>query len=192
MARCEWCGKATEEREIYTDAIGENHSICASCKETVDDCTCRKCGSTVDPHLMINGLCTNCIQLELKNKSKKREEVQMGVDSDVISDLTSEIEFTDEEYEKWLTWGHAFSPENMNVKELRRMWIMVKLNAAGVYDNSVISKNFPDIELLLDRNFSKLVKQKCRILIGNSGETRRIVRESKVIDYENEVYILAV
>lgn len=191
MSKCEWCGKVTDNLESYTDAIGESHSICASCKQSVDNCECRKCGTMSDPNMMIDGLCTNCIQANLKMKSKKKEEVRMGVDRDLLSSITSDMTFTDADYEAWLTMGKTFSPDNMkDSKELRRIWIMVKFNAAGIYDGKIISENFADIETLLDRNFSKLVNNTCRILIGNTGEARKIVRNSTVIDYENEVYIL--
>jgi hypothetical protein len=75
-------------------------------------------------------------------------------------------------------------------KELKRIWIMVKFNASGIYDNSVISENLVAIETLLERNFSKLIGNKCNIIIGNTSEQRKIVRNSEVIDYEDEVYIL--
>lgn len=190
MNKCEWCGKVKDTLEMYTDAIGETHSICTECKEKVDSCQCRKCGNPTDPNMMINGLCTTCVQVYLMEKSKKQEEVRMGVDRSMVESITSEVVLTDKDYEHWLTMGKTFSPENMSNKELRRIWIMVKFNAAGVYDGRVISDNLADIETLLDRNFSKLIGNKCRLLIGNDSESRRIVRQSTVIDYENEVYIL--
>ena len=191
MNKCEWCGKVSDSLEIYTDAIGDNHSICSNCKKSVDECECRKCGTITDPNMMIDGLCTNCIQASIKEKSKRKEEVRLGVDRGLLDTITSDLTFTDADYEKWLTFGKSFSSDNMkNSKELRRIWIMVKFNAAGIYDNKVISENFSDIEVLLDRNFSKLINNTCKILIGNTGEARRIVRNSEVIDYENEVFIL--
>lgn len=192
MSKCEWCGRLVDELHIHTDAIGDNHSICNNCLQDVEDCVCRKCGNPVDPSLMINGLCTTCIQADMKIKSKRREEVRMGVDVGMYDCITSDVEFTEDEYERWLTMGKTFSPEDMSIKELRNLWIMVKLNAAGIYDREVVAKNFSNIEALLDRNFSKLIHNKCRIVIGNTADTRRIVRSSRVIDYENEVYILAV
>jgi hypothetical protein len=140
---------------------------------------------------MIDGLCTNCIQVNIREKSKKQEEVRLGVDRQLLDNITSDLTFTDADYEKWITLGKSFSSDSMrDSKELRRIWIMVKFNAAGIYDNNVIADNFKDIEALLDRNFSKLINNTCRILIGNTGEARRIVKNSTVIDYENEVYIL--
>ncbi|MBO5388637.1 MAG: hypothetical protein J6A59_10935 [Lachnospiraceae bacterium] len=191
MSKCEWCGKISNDLVIYTDAIGDNKSICAECKKSVDACECRKCGTITDPNMMIDGLCTNCVQVNLQMKSKRKEEVRLGVDRGMLENITSEMTFTDEDYERWLTMGKTFSSENMkDSRELRRIWIMVKFNAAGIYDGKVISDNFSDIETLLDRNFSKLINNTCKILIGNTGEARKVVRQSTVIDYENQVYIL--
>jgi len=190
MKTCQWCGKITDDLKEYTDALDNTYQVCAECFQGTEDCICRKCGSTVDPSFMINGLCTNCIQADMKLKSKRQEEARMGIDTDLTNVLSSDLELTDKDYEKWMTMGKAFSPDNMKSVELRRLWIMVKLNATGIYDNEIISKNFTDIEVLLDRSFSKLVNNKCKILIGSTAETRKLVRESTVIDYEKEVYII--
>lgn len=193
MQRCEWCGKQTDDIVDYTDAIGDKHKVCKSCHKTVDDCECRKCGETVDSSMMINGLCMNCIQAEIMLKSKKREEVRMGVDSDILDTMSSEISITKTDYEKWLTMGKTFSPNDMQKsKELRRLWIMVKFNAIGIYDPETISKHIGSIEIILDRNLSKLVGNKCRIIIANDAKTRSIVRQQDVLDYEKEVYIIKV
>lgn len=189
--RCKWCDKVTDNLLDYTDAIGESHKICKTCKTSVDNCECRKCGTVTDPSMMIDGLCTNCIQVKLREKSKKQEEARLGVSSELMENLTSDLEFTDDDYERWLLFGNAFSPKDMKKsKELKRLWIMVKLNGAGIFDTNLLKQYFPDVETLLDRNFSKLVNNRCRILIGNTPQARKVVRTSEVIDYENEVYIL--
>jgi hypothetical protein len=191
MAKCAWCGKNFEELEEYIDAIGQHYSICKDCKKSVDEFECRKCGRPTDPGMMVNGLCMTCVQADLKEKSKRREEVMMGVDMDAINELSSGVTLTNDDYDRWMTMGKAFTPNDMkNSRELRRLWIMVKFNAAGVYDNETITKNLADVETLLDRNFSKLIGNKCRLLIANDAEKRREVRQNKVIDYENETYIL--
>lgn len=193
MATCEWCGKNSEKLNKYIDAIGDEHNICDSCKQGVDNCECRKCGETTDPSMMIDGLCTNCIQVKMHEKSKKEEAVRMGVDKDMIDYMSSEITFTDKDYESWVTLGNEFSPENIkNSMELRKLWIIVKLNSVGIYDIDTITKCFGAIETILDRNLSKLINNKCRIIIGNTPETRKVIRSSDVIDYEDEVYIIAV
>lgn len=191
MNKCEWCNKVTSELFSYTDAIGEEHKICQSCKNSVDACECRKCGTVTDPSMMIDGLCTTCIQVKLRDKSKRQEEVRMGIDAPTIEE-TGDLELTDEDYERWMLLGKNFSPNDMKSVEMRRLWIMVKFNAAGIYDNKTISENLENIEILLERNFSKLVNNKCRIIIGNTAENRQIVKQAEVIDYEDEAYILKV
>ena len=191
---CDFCGASKENLFPYRDAIGSNYNICEDCKDKVDSCVCRKCGSIVDPSFMIKGLCTNCIQADIHESSKRKEEARLGVSIEPDdSIIASDIEFSDEDYENWLTMGNTFTPSDMKSSvELRWIWILVKLNAAGVYDNKVILENFPDIEELLDRSFTRLLNNKCRILIGNTPELRQKVRESTVIDYKNQVYILKV
>jgi hypothetical protein len=46
------------------------------------------------------------------------------------------------------------------------------------------------METLLDRNFSKLVGNRCNIIVAKDSEGRRKVRQSEIIDYEKEVYIV--
>lgn len=196
MAKCEWCGKITDNLNKHKDALDMEHSICDSCLDTVNNCECRKCGATVDPQFMINGLCINCAQVETNLRSKKKEEVRLGVSAENISAIMSDVQFTDQDYEKWVTLGNTFSPNDLGIKELRRLWIIVKLNATGIYDNNVISKNFAAIETLLDRNLSKLINNKCKIVIGDTAESRKVVRqlqsEYDIIDNEDAVYIFKV
>lgn len=191
--KCEWCGSRTNDTVEYIDALGDKHMICKSCQKTVDNCECRKCGDTVDTSMMINGLCMNCIQAEMLSKSKKKEEARLGVDSDIMDTMSSDIELTESDYERWMTMGKAFSPSDMqSSKELRRIWIMVKFNATGVYEPETISKHIDDIEKILDRNLSKLVGNKCKVVIANNAEMRKLVRQKEVIDYEREIYIFKV
>lgn len=189
MAKCEWCHKNVDDLVNYTDAIGDMHMVCPSCYKTVEDCECRKCGSPVDPAMMINGLCNNCVQVELMKKSKRREEARIGMDRATLDAISSEIKLSDSDYEQWLTLGKTFSSSDMNIQELRRMWIMVKFNAAGIYDFNTIADNYESIERILDRNFSKLLGNRCRIMIASTAEQRRVVRQQEIIDYDKEVYI---
>lgn len=191
MAKCEWCGKNTEELKMHTDAIGDVYNICNNCEQVANTFRCRKCNSLVDSTLMIKGLCTTCIQVDMHNKSKRREEIRMGVDRDMVEPLASALELSDEDYEKWLTMDNTYTPDDLKrSKELRYIWIMVKLNSVGEYDNEVIKENFNDIEELLNRNFSKLIGNKCKVIIGNNSDNRKIIRGSEVIDYVNQSYIL--
>ena len=191
VSRCKWCGKITNELTLYRDAIGEEHNICSSCLENAENNKCRKCGVITDSLLILDGLCTTCVQVKINEQSRRKEEARMGVDRELTDSIISELELTDEDYEQWLTMGKTFSDSDMaNSVELKRIWIMVKLNASGIYDNDVIGDNIEDIESLLDRNFSKLVRRKCKLLIALTPQDRQLIRESNVVDYENKVYIL--
>ena len=190
VSKCIWCSKITQELTPYKDAIGETHYICSKCLENVENNKCRKCGTITDSLMMIDGLCTTCVQLKINEQSRRKEEARMGVDRE-ISDGLAQLELTDEDYEQWLTMGNTFNNSDMSKStELKRIWIMVKLNASGIYDNDIIIEHIEDIENLLDRNFSKLVKRKCKLLIAITPQDRQTIRESNVLDYENKVYIL--
>ena len=191
MSKCEWCGKEQGILNQYTDAIGETHSICKDCLSKVNDCICRKCGTPTDSEMMINGLCTNCVQADMMEKSKKREEISMGL-LDIDGECSADTEMSEADYDTWVTSRPIYGPKDL-AKSLiaRKMWIMVKLNASGIYDEKTIGDYYKDIETLLDRCLSKLIGNKCQLVIGNNAERRRQIREGNVIDFENEVYILA-
>lgn len=195
MGNCVWCGKESSSLIPYVDVLGDTYNICESCNETVvEGCECRKCGDTVDPLMMINGMCTNCIQAEITNKSRKQEEVRRRVGVDIISEMDNgedSVELTDEDYEHWITFSNKYSKTDiMRSQELKRMWVLIKLNATGVYDNKVIGENFKDIEELLDRNFTKMIGKRCRIVIADTASARKMVRDNEVVDHSNKVYIL--
>ena len=190
MAKCSWCGKVTTQPQMIDGADG-SYKVCTACAEKFKNNQCRKCGSVVSADLLIQGMCMTCFQLQLNEKAKRQEEIASGVDRDAIDIIKSEVVFTDEDYEQWLTMGRAFSPDDMqNSRELRRLWILVKLNASGVYDGNVISDNIADIETLLDRNLQKLINRKCRIVVASNSKLRREVLQETIIDYEGQVYIL--
>jgi hypothetical protein len=190
MGRCDWCNSKVDTLEEYTDAIGSIRYICKACRETVDRCECRKCGATTDPLIMVDGLCTTCIQAKLHESAKKKEEVRLGVDPE-LTDVESGTELTEDDFQKWLTLGKAYSPQDMaKSQELKRIWIMVKLGTAGISNADDMSEYIDCMETLLDRNFSKLVGNRCNIIVAKDSEGRRKVRQSEIIDYEKEVYIV--
>ena len=192
MAKCSWCGKLTKSLNTVEDNFVKAH-LCMDCNSAYNNAVCIKCGRVTDNQtlLQLKGICLSCLQLKLNEKSKKQEEIAMGVDRDALDQIRSEVVFTDEDYEQWLTMGKAFSPDDMqNSRELRRLWIIVKLNASGVYDGNVISDNIAAIETLLDRNLQKLINRRCRVVIANTSDLRREVLQETVIDYEEQVYIL--
>lgn len=198
MGKCDWCGHESDNLIKHMDAIGDAYNICEECnKKVVLGCACRKCGNVGDPSMMVNGLCVSCVQVEMVNKSKKQEDARRGLGLDVIHEIYErqggEVELTDEDYEQWMTFRVRPSAPKLDIMksmELKRLWILIKLNATGVYDTDVIADNFKNIEALLDRNFTKLIGNRCRIIIADTPEMRKVVRESEVIDYNDKVYII--
>lgn len=147
--------------------------------------TCTRCKKQVEPLLMTNGVCLDCMQLLMKEKSKIQEELKTGVDSSLINELTSDVEFDDNAFNHWLTFGQGnySSPELNNNKELKRIWVMVKLNAAGITEQKYIRK----LEKLFDKNFEMLKNVPCRIIVANNESE---VDLSKVIDRDENLYIV--
>ena len=191
MGKCEWCGKEGK-MNTYADAFGDNYEICDECKSTAEKGKCRVCGESVDVSMMIKGLCTNCIQADMYEQGKKFEESRIGVGDEFRGIASSaELELTDEEYEQWLLMGNTFSHEEFRDSTLlRKIWIMVKLFESGKITNEILEANMVDIEETLDRSFSKMIGVKCLVMIAETPEDRRVIREHEIIDTQNKVFIL--
>lgn len=190
MAKCEWCNKNVNSLNVITDSFGEVQNVCDSCKESHSANECIVCGSVTD--MILKGRCMNCYQAILHTKAKKKEEALNGVmgTDEYSASISSELELTEEDYERWLTMGNTVSPKD--IKEdvrLRRMWIIVKLSTAGI-DMDLINEYAPIVEELLETCFSKLIRNKCRIVIANNSETKKLVKSGTIIDYKDDVYIL--
>jgi hypothetical protein len=188
MVKCDWCKKEVEAVEDYTDVIGTIRYICKACRETVDNCECRKCGTLTDPSMMIDGLCTTCVQAQIYEKSKLREEVDYG--SQEAIDATGGKKMTNEDLQIWLTLGNSYSPNDMRSHEMKRLWIMVKLGTSGITDEKDMPEYIDCMEKMLDRNFTKLIGHRCDVIAAKDSESRKRVRQSKVIDFEKDVYIV--
>lgn len=186
MSKCKWCGKVEQSLHSVIDAFGNKSDVCSNCFDSFSHNECRRCGNTSAE--LIDGLCLNCFQIKLNEKQKRREEVISGVDE--VSYGESDLEFTDEDYDAWMTMGKTFSPNDMkNSTLLRRLWIMVKLSATGIEDPEIINSHMDDIEKLIDRAFSRLINNKCKLIIARDRESRRLAQQ-KLIDYENDVFII--
>lgn len=189
MKVCAWCGSFVDELFNYSGA-----DICKSCKESVEHSVCRKCGETYPEELMMKGLCLNCMQIESAKQNKRRDEAMLGLGGGMdVSGASGELEMTDEDYEKWMLLGDKTITPAMLKRDMtaRRIWIMVKLNAAGIYDDEIINKNMADIEELLDENFSKIIKNKCRFVVLTSMRDRSKLGNDTCIAHKNNVFILA-
>jgi hypothetical protein len=124
-------------------------------------------------------------------KQVRKEEAINGLSADAARSVMSDVEMTEKDFEDWMMMSKAFSPKDLKESvELRRIWIMVKLMTAGIKDQDVINDNIVDIETLLDRCFSKIINNKCKLIIAYDKDTRSLVKKSEVIDYLNQVYII--
>ena len=202
MAKCDWCGKNVKTLEIITDSMGEVSNICDSCKKSNEVNECIRCGNVED--LLFKGRCMSCVQVENYKRQIRQNEVALGISSmDDFNDSTradaemakqsgycAEFDFSTEEYDSWVTMGKSVSPKDIKGDpQLRRIWLIVKLNAAGL-PLSAINDYIEDLEKLLDACFMKLINQKCKIVIANSAENKKLIKSSMIIDYRNEVFIV--
>lgn len=203
MARCDWCGKNVKTLEIITDSMGEVANVCDSCKANSDAHECIRCGNVSD--MLFKGKCMNCVQVDNYKKQVRQDEVALGISTaeDLEEDATevdskmakksnycAEFDLSDEEYDNWMTMGNTVSPKDIKGNpQLRRIWLIVKLNAAGL-PLSAINSYIEDLETLLDACFMKLINRKCKIIIANSSENRKLIKASTVIDYKNDVFIV--
>lgn len=202
MAKCNWCGRNVKALDVVTDSLGEVSNICPSCKKSHDAHECIRCGNVSD--LLFKGKCMNCVQVDNYKKQMKQDEVALGVSSmdDIEEDnqidtemakksnYCADLDLSDEEYDNWMTMGNTVSPKDIKGDpQLRRVWLIVKLNAAGL-PLSAINDYIEDLEKLLDTCFMKLINRKCRIIIANSSENRKLIKSSVVIDYRNDVFIV--
>lgn len=188
-----FCGKETTGSLIkHKDATDTEYSICSKCNDAVQRHACVKCGNPVDPMLEIKGLCSVCLQVEMKQAAKKREAALMDIGADVIGKVSSVGSDDEERFEQWLMLDglHAFKPEAMKRNsEYRMLWITFKLLIAGV-DLEDHYKYRDSVSQLLDEKFSDLVGQKCSVVIPNTPRARKQLRESEVIGHVNDVYIV--
>ena len=192
--KCEWCGRrSTEKNKIYEDFWGERSNICILCTESIENNKCRKCGSTIsDSSQVRDGLCINCTYEEMKTRNIKRQQVIDGVDLEITRSLFADVEFTEEDYERWVTGGRQdFSSKDLDNSEIRKLWSLLKLNAAGIYDDEEIGRYMEDVEELLIANMQKLIGRKCTVVVAKDSQGRRKVRAGNIIDSKNDVFILS-
>lgn len=209
MKRCAWCRKKVANLFDYENLIyGDISAVCKECYDSATANKCRRCNGDIDFAISLDGLCNNCMQVIANEKQKRKEEVFNGVTKKNIDEIIPDTAIEDKDYEMWMTLSNAFTCKDfeacmdmdnlktekavINARALRKIWINVKFNASGIYDDDVISKNYDDIDEVLTRSFTKLVGNKCKLIISTLPGSTEILRNSKIIDYKGNVYIISV
>lgn len=196
---CDFCGKEAENLKIHTEN-NVNYTICDNCFSKVSKHKCIECGRPVDDDMSVyKGRCiAACAQRYMAKQAKQRKEEMLGVNADNPALYDSEngeikLRFTKEDYEKWMTFnpdGRGFNENDFRESMfLRRIWILMKLNAAGYTDNESINENMTDIEDLLEDNIDKIIGQKCKFRIFNGKGDKKALYLGEVLAHKGKVYI---
>ena len=140
----------------------------------------------------INGMCNNCFIDNQVDELKEQEEIMLGLGTNEFTDTG--VELSERDVENWLTLRtskNSFGPADLlKYKQLKKLWIIVKLNAIGIYDDEIINSNMQDIEELVDYNIRNLMNKSSRIIICNTKEDRQTIKESNIICNKGKVYII--
>lgn len=166
VGKCDWCRNESDNLKDYK-LIGQVSRICPKCMEAADNDTCRTCGVGLDGDVAINGECNGCIQIRAAKAEKHRSEIMNGLGVDVLAELTHSVVFTEEDYERWVTFSQGnFTPEVR--KANRRKWIKNKLETECGWLPEVFDSNVEDIEYLLDNYSHKIFNKSCTFIIKDS------------------------
>lgn len=194
---CKFCGKEHSNLITHVEG-GVKYDVCPNCFDAIIGHRCIQCGKPLDEGAAYFGRCISpCAQIYAFNEARDSYEKALGVKFDEPALYPSDngepvLRFTQQDYEKWLT----FDPDNRgfntdNFKEshfLRRLWIMLKLTAAGYTDEKTINDNMSDIEELLDSNITKIIGKKCRFSIFTPNDNRRL-QGNTVLAHKGRVYL---
>lgn len=187
MKACNWCGS------VGNLTMYKGVEICDKCRQSAETSTCRRCGSLYPEEMMLKGLCLNCLQLEETKKQKQREEAKIDI-SDNSLYISSPLKIDEEYFEQLLTHrvcNESLSPRDFKKSPMyRRLWLMVKLNANGIMDETIINDNIEDLESLIEEHMSDLIGNKCRIFIIYNMADRKKLDGKECIAHKGRVYIV--
>lgn len=185
MKYCDWCKKRCNET-TQVSSVGNLYNICPSCNEKLQQGICRICGQPLGFN-SIEGKCLTCTQLDYTESKRKQEEMCLGIDPDVQRMFSSPLEFTDEDYERWMTHGLSeVDPEAR--RSFRRSWVLETFNGRYGWTRETLMKEYPIIEKLLDRNFSKLMHRQVIMVdlsISNTKAVTCVDREGSIVILES-------
>lgn len=186
MKRCEWCGKQSQE-VFKVQSLGTEYSVCKSCRTAHQDETCIICGESTSAG-SIKGRCYGCSQADYEERQRKAEEVANGVDMDLFEFYSNGVEFTEQDYNEWVTFSQGdITPEKR--KRTRRNWIRKKLLDEGKWTTQMVEENLDDLEYLLERYMAKIINDRYAIAYYD-GKNKAQKRIRQFIDHRGNVFIV--
>lgn len=185
MAICEWCGKNSASTHPVM-SLGNRYSICDDCYKAHKDEMCIKCGSPIYGQGSIKGKCQACVQEEYEEEQRKEEEEANGVAAELLEIYSSGVEFTEEDFEQWLTFGQGnFTPERS--RACRQDWLRKRLTEQGDWSLELVNANMADIEKLMERHISNVIDRKY-IMVYYDGSKR--VKIVQFVDRVGNIYLI--
>ena len=187
MSRCDWC-KAESEKLYSISQLGNTYNICGKCKTASDNGVCIKCGNPVGVEgAATEGKCQSCAISEYEEEQRKQEELDAGVAQELLDLYSSGVEFTEKDYEEWLTFGQGtFSPAYM--RECRINWLRKKLVDQGGWSSELVESHMDAILTLMERHISKVIRRKYMIVYVDPN--KRTHRHLNIIDNIDNIFII--
>lgn len=151
---CDWCKKESTSLNKYS-IFGMNYYICPECNKAAELGVCRTCGESLFGEITLGGECSKCQQISSAKLEKQHSEILNGLGMDVLEQLASSTEFTEKDYENWVTFGQG----NFTVADkarLRENWVKVKIAKELGWSTEKIKDNVDDIRYLLSNYSVKL------------------------------------
>lgn len=187
MKMCEWCGLELDNVNTY-EVLGTKYTICDKCVQASDNDVCITCGEPLYGQMAIKGECCGCQQIRAAKAEKKRSEIMNGLDIDALSELTSSVTFTEEDYDKWVTFGQGnFTPELR--RKHRKDWIKNKLMTESNWSEELFNNNEEDLDFLIDNYSNKMFNKSYSFAIKGTKIARTginiIAQKGNVMIIEN-------
>lgn len=163
MEYCEWCKQLDNKLTKHmSSGTGITYKICSKCLESAEEDLCRKCDQIILGK-DIAGLCVDCAQDESAEEQKKINEIAEGVNVDLLQEYTSDLVFTEKDYERWVVLSQkTYTREE--IKKNRLAWLKNKLSKSKEWTNERIERNADALAELIDK-YSSNILQSSYVLI---------------------------
>lgn len=186
MEYCDWCKKSSKSL-VKVSSLGNDYKVCPECHTAFSNGVCRVCGETLGLN-SLEGCCILCAQRDFYEVKKKQEEVSNGLDPEIQKLYSSSSIIDENDFNRWMTFGQGnFTPESQ--KRNRQNWIRNKLSTSEFWTPELIELNMDDIEILMDRNFSKIFGRKYVIIYMTESNAYKFV---ECVDKEGRVLLVDV